>query len=484
MVRWAILGAGNIARRFAASLDHVEGAQLVAASCRSKEKAQAFLDAVPCDTDARAYGDYDALLSDPDVDAIYLALPHDHHHEWAIKALQEGKAVLCEKPAMITAAQMEEVAQVARQTKTLFMEAMKPRFVPLYQQVREACKRIGTIKHLDATLCNDMLGFVEGSGTYHMTPGPGAGVLLDCGIYCASWLEDFLPGTPTLTGIAGQEKDGIDVYADAAFACNGMTARLECAFDRAKPRMATIVGDNGCVVIDELHRPQHAALCLSDGSVEDIDAPYVVDDFYGEVSHFTRLVEEGATESPLMTLDDSIGCARSIDAVRAGFTVTPAALETLAKQEELLRYPAAFGANEALELGCAIARLAPEYDRGITAVITRESDGMQLFAWSMDDKAPRNYGFADGKRQASLVSGHASVWGYLDHQVNNPDTPLFTEQTVGFPVAGAFPIRVGDDLVATACVSGLHEGRDHELVVRALQEVLGVTVPALPCVVG
>ncbi|MBP3892764.1 MAG: Gfo/Idh/MocA family oxidoreductase [Atopobiaceae bacterium] len=483
MVRWAILGAGNIARRFAASLDHVEGAQLVAASCRSAEKARAFLDAVPCAEGAQAYGNYDALLADERIDAIYLALPHEYHYEWAIKALQSGKAVLCEKPAMLSAAQMEEVARVARQTKTLFMEAMKPRFVPLYERVRQACSQIGAITRIEVTLCNDMLGFVEGTGTYHMTPGPGAGVLLDCGIYCASWLEDFLTGVPTIVGIAGQKKDEIDVYADANFACDGMTARLECAFDRAKSRTAAIIGENGFIVVDELHRPQHATLHLADGSIEELDAPYVVDDFYGEVSHFTQLVEEGSTESPLMTLDDSIGCARIIDAARACFSVTPAALDVLERQEQDLRYPVTFGADEALELGCAIARLAPEYDRGITAVITREGDGMQLFSWSMDDKAPRNYGFAEGKRQASLATGHASVWGYLDHQVNSPDTPLYTEQTVGLPAAGAFPICVGDERVATVCVSGLHEGRDHELVVRALQEVLGVTVSALPCVV-
>ena len=483
MVCWGILGAGNIAHRFAASLGHVNGAQLVAASCRTKEKAQAFLDGVPCAEDARAYAGYDALLADERVDAIYLALPHEHHYEWAIKALQAGKAVLCEKPAMLTAAQMEEVANVARQTKTLFMEAMKPRFVALYQPVKDACEQLGDIRHIDATLCNDMLGFVEESGSYHMTPGPGAGVLLDCGIYCASWIEDFTQGEIALTGIAGQEKDGIDVYANASFVAGNLTARLECAFDRAKKRTATIVGEHGRLVVDELHRPQHATLFLEDGTVQEIDVPYEGDDFYGEVEHFTRLVEQGATESPIMTLADSIRCATIIEAAKAAFTVTPDALAALERQEQVLRYPTTFGASEALELGCAIARLAPQYDRGITAVITRESDGMQLFAWSMDDKAPRNYGFAEGKRQASLASGHASVWGYLDHQLNSPDTPLFTEQTVGFPSAGAFPIFAGDERVATACVSGLHEGRDHELLVRALEEVLGVKAPALPCVV-
>ena len=483
MVRWGILGAGNIAHRFAASLAHVTGAELVAASCRTQEKARTFLEEVPSAADARAYAGHDSLLADDDIDAIYLALPHAYHKDWAIAALKAGKAVLCEKPAMLTATEMTEVAQVARETGTLFMEAMKPRFVALYPQVLDATKRIGTISHVEATLCNDMLVFVEGSGTYHMTPGPGAGVLLDCGIYCASWIEAFCAGTPRLAGIAGQDKDGIDVYADATLAFDDVTARLECAFDRAKPRTASLVGEHGRIVVDELHRPQHAELILNDGTVEEIDAPYEVDDFFGEVAHFTQLVADGAKESPIMPLDASIRCAEIIDAVRDTFVVTPATLEALEQQERVLRYRKRFGAYEALELGNAIATLAPEYDRGVTAIITRESDGMVLYSWSMDDKAPRNYGFAEGKRQASLASGHASVWGFVDHAITEPDTELFTADTVGMPVAGAFPIRVEDELVATACVSGLHEGRDHELIVRALEKVLGVKAPALPCVV-
>lgn len=489
MVNWGILGAGNIAHRFARSLAHVEGARLVALSARTASKATAFAEEFGVDP-TRAYageGAHEALLADPEVDAIYLALPHAIHFEWACAALRAGKAVLCEKPAMVSAAQMEQVAAVARETSTLFMEAMKPRFSPLYGQVQEAVGRIGAIRRVEATLCNDMAAFVEQAQTYHVQPGPGAGVLLDCGTYCASWIADFAPGTAALAAVHGVEKNGIDYYADAELVCGEgsetIPARLECAFDRAKPRQATLIGERGRIVVDELHRPQHATLLLDDGTQEELDAPMVVDDFYGEVAHFTGLVEQGATESPVMGLDDSIACARLLDNVHDAFVVTPEALEALEAQERALRYPERFGAAEALELGCAIARLAPEYDRGITAQIVRESDGMQLFAWSMDDKAPRNYGFAEGKRQQSLATGHASVWGYLNHQLTEPDAPLFSERTVGFPSAGAFPIFVGDERVATACVSGLHEGRDHELVVRALQEVLGVRVRALPCVI-
>ena len=116
MVRFAVLGAGNIAHRFARSLAHEKDAELVAASCRTHEKAQAFLGEVPHASGARAYGSHEELLADPGVDAIYLALPHALHHDWAIRALEAGKDVLCEKPAMLTADQMREaVAKPIRQ---------------------------------------------------------------------------------------------------------------------------------------------------------------------------------------------------------------------------------------------------------------------------------------------------------------------------------------------------------------------------------
>ena len=480
MIRWAILGAGNIAHRFAASLAHVKDAELVAVSCRTQEKAEAFLAEVGCADGARAYAGHDALLADPEVDAIYLALPHQLHHEWAIKALRAGKAVLCEKPAMLTAAEMAEVADVARETGCLFMEAMKPRFVSLYAQVMEAAQRIGDITHVEATLCNDMLGFVEGKGTYHMTPGPGAGVLLDCGIYCASWIEDFCPGIPTLVSIAGATKDGIDTYADARLSHGGVSARLECAFDRAKPRTATIVGTKGRIVVDELHRPQHATVELADGTVLELDVPYEVDDFYGEVHHFNQLVMEGATESPIMPLKDSVHCALILDTIRAGFSVTPQALEVLDEQERALRYAEKFDADDAFELGAAIRSFAGDYDLGYVIRIVREADEYDLFRWGADGKRQANYDYADGKRRAALRLGHCSLWGWTKAQLDGTAGELFAAGDM--PVAGAFPIRVGDEQVATVCVSGLHEGLDHELIVRGLSKVLGVEVPAYPCV--
>ena len=140
---------------------------------------------------------------------------------------------------------------------------------------------------------------------------------MDCGTYCASWIEDLCAQEPTAVRAECVRKDGIDVYVDAHMDCGGIEARLECAFDRAKPRRATIVGTRGTLVVDDLHRPQAARLCINGAEEQTIDAPYEVDDFFGEIRHFVDLMEKGETESDVMSLASSVRCASILDAVRA-----------------------------------------------------------------------------------------------------------------------------------------------------------------------
>lgn len=480
-VRWGILGAGNIAHRFARSLAHEPHSQLVGISCRTEQKAQAFAAefGVP---QAHVYAGKDAheaLLADPTIDAIYLAVPHAFHHDWAIAALKAGKAVLSEKPAALNASEMRDIAATARETGVLYMEGMKTRFVPLYTRIKNAVASgtIGEVTSVDTTLCNDMAAEIEKNHSYHVQP-VGGGVLLDCGCYCATWLEDYLPGAIKVDNVDGIEKNGIDYYADAQLTIGGKPATLECAFDRKKARRTIIRGTKGTIVVNDLHRPQVAAITIYGGPAQYITEPYNVDDFYGEIAHFSHLLRHGHTESPVMPLDASIRSAEMLDAIRADFNYTPASLAALEKQEDVLQYAGNFGSDEALALGNTVAELAPQYDRGISVKIVRESDGLVLFAWSTDDKAPRNFDFAEGKRKGSLACGHSSLWGYVRRTLDGVEPANIDKETGALYAGGAFPIRDGSgERVATIALSGLHEGKDHELVVRALERVLGLDAP-------
>lgn len=153
-----------------------------------------------------------------------------------------------------------------------------------------------------------------------------------------------------------------------------------------------------------------------------------------------------------------------------------AAMKALLEQERMLRYES-FGAYEALELGRIAASLAPDFGEGISVTITREADGVRMFQWVADDKNEKNLLFADGKRKAALKAGHASPWTQLEATVAGDPSTVWTNVPDEVPACGAFPIRVGDDWVATMAVSGYMEGLDHEIILRALEKALEVKVP-------
>ena len=150
-----------------------------------------------------------------------------------------------------------------------------------------------------------------------------------------------------------------------------------------------------------------------------------------------------------------------------------ATIEELLAQEQRLRYMRPFTSTEALKLGSTIARLNAEYDRGVGVKIVRESDGLVIFQWMADDKAERYHRYIDGKRLAALGCGHSSLYAEVAHGLDGSFSKMYAEGAREWPGAGAFPIRVGDDWVATVSVSGLHESKDHELVIRALEESIG-----------
>lgn len=158
-VRWGVLGAGHISHRFASSLKKVDGARLVAAAGRTPSHVEEFCRAFSIEA-AHSYATaddssdaaYDALIADPDVDAIYLALPHGMHTRWACRALRAGKAVLCEKPAVLSEEEALSIASASRECGVLFMEAMKNRFCPMRTRVEDllASGELGCIVSIES----------------------------------------------------------------------------------------------------------------------------------------------------------------------------------------------------------------------------------------------------------------------------------------------------------------------------------------------
>lgn len=313
MIRWGILGAGNIAGRFAESLRNEPDSELVAVSVRSAEKGRAFVREHPA---KRVHIGHEKLLADEEVDVIYLALPHGLHREWAVRALSAKKAVLCEKPAALSADEVREIAEAAEESGAFFMEAMKTRFVPAYRKLRAEIESgvIGGIRSVETSLCN-VFSFDAAHPTYHTQKGQG-GALLDEGIYCANWLEEFLSGDWSVSRIERTEHGGVDTYTDAVLDFAGRTGRLECAFDREKPRQAVLVGEKGKIIVEDLHRPVSYTVFLDGAEPRRETFPYEYDDFYGEIHHVVECLQGGKTQSDIMPLAASVRCAELLDSIR------------------------------------------------------------------------------------------------------------------------------------------------------------------------
>jgi predicted dehydrogenase len=173
-IRWGILGTGNIARQFARGLAALPDAELVAVGSRSAASAAAFADEFGA---ARRYASYEELAHDDGVDAVYISTPHPLHHDNTLLCLNAGRAVLCEKPFAINAAEARAMVAAARAKGLFLMEAMWTRFLPLHTQLWELLQAgaIGEVERLEADF-----GFYHPFDPAHrlFDPQLGGGALL------------------------------------------------------------------------------------------------------------------------------------------------------------------------------------------------------------------------------------------------------------------------------------------------------------------
>ena len=260
------------------------------------------------------FDDVEALL-DSGIDAVYVALPHGLHKETALKSLNKGIAVLCEKPAGLNSKEAEEMVHTARKNNTLFMEAMKTRFEPAYIELKKQVESgtIGKVKKILLSDCFRIDPSMYGH-TYHTEKGQG-GCLLDCGCYCLSWAEDYA-GIPECVNIKeAKMMNGVDMYVNAQLVYPDCTIEVECGFDRKQPQTAVLMGSDGTVKVDMLHRPQGYLLYRKDNE-KDISLPAMHDDMYGEIAHFVNLLENGKKESDVMSYAASLNIAKISDMIR------------------------------------------------------------------------------------------------------------------------------------------------------------------------
>lgn len=315
-LRWGILGAGGIAKRVSNDVVKLSDHKLYAVGSRDKAKADEFANNYDI---PNRYGSYEELCADPNVDLIYVATPHNFHKEHTLLALDNGKAVLCEKPFTINFSEAKTLVEAARAKNIFLMEGMWSRCFPAMAKVRSliADGAIGEPRILEADF-----GFRAGvnpeSRLYN--PALGGGGLMDVGVYPVSLAHMFF-GEPTrITGLANLGSTGVDEEAAMLLGFGkGELAVLSTAIRVNTPQKATILGTDGRIEIPSPWWCPKAVVLHKGGQAERFEFPFEGGGFQFEAAHVADCLRKGLKESPLMTLDQTLGVMKTLDGLRSQF---------------------------------------------------------------------------------------------------------------------------------------------------------------------
>lgn len=330
-LKWGILGTGSIAKHFAAGVQHAHNSVLSAVGSRSREAADKFGDLFGIE---RRHDSYEALLADPEVDAVYIAVPHTLHAEWAIKAAEEGKHVLCEKPVGLNSAEAMAIIEAARENGVFLMEAYMYRCHPQTHKLLELIRSgvIGNVRVIHATFSFQMSFNPE-----HrlLANDLGGGGILDVGGYpvsIARLIAGVQLGKPFANPlkISGHGKlnpvTGADEYAIATLEFeDGILAQLSTGVMLNQQNVVTIYGDKGNITVTSPWVPSRYGgttdiIVQRNGGPREIHEVTTADWLYGiEADTVAAAVEAGRfeAESPAMSWADSLGNAQTLDRWRS-----------------------------------------------------------------------------------------------------------------------------------------------------------------------
>jgi predicted dehydrogenase len=318
-IRWGILGTGWIAQKFVNALPFVENAELVAVASRSQATADDFGRTHQI---KKCYGNYEDLVKDEEIDAVYVATPHNLHYENTLMCLEHHKAVLCEKPFAMNLSQGQEMIQKAQEKKVFLMEAFWTKFLPSFQKVQTLIQSgaIGEIKSIHADFGTNPPYHPEGR---LFNKALGGGSLLDIGIY-PLWLATTLLGKPDdikAEAIFGETH--VDEHCGMMLKYNtGKMAMLSSTIRAYTAIEANIYGDKARIRMSHLFFTPITKIDIITGIDESYEVTPVAFEYVGngynyEIQEVTNCLLEGKTESQVMTHQNSLFLMEMLDWVRA-----------------------------------------------------------------------------------------------------------------------------------------------------------------------
>ncbi|MFQ6599475.1 Gfo/Idh/MocA family protein [Flavobacterium sp. C3NV] len=311
-VKWGIIGLGNIANQFAADLLLLPDAALFAVASRDHNKAIEFAKKYNC---TKSYDSYEALFQDDKVDIIYIATPHDSHAELSIKALENGKHVLCEKPMSLSYKDALRMIEASRKHNKFFMEAFWTRFIPSVKEILEKVNQgiIGDVKYVKA----DFAFYAdEKQGGRLFDKNLGGGALFDIGVY-PLFLSYILLGIPKeIIAKSIYNKNGIDLQTSMILQYENAQSVLHASIISESDMKATISGTQGHI---QLNSPWYIADGYSvskNNKEETFSLPNLGIGYTHEAVECHNCIRNNQIESKLWSHQNSLDLSKIVEDIK------------------------------------------------------------------------------------------------------------------------------------------------------------------------
>lgn len=316
-IRWGILGAGRIARKFASDLRLVENCQLVAIGSRSKESADEFKKEFPVQY---CHYSYEELAENPEVDVIYIATPHNLHYENTLLCLQHNKAALCEKPFAMNSRQAIVMIAMAKAKNIFLMEALWTKFHPHYLKMQEMIGQ-GLLGEIKSILVNFGFKPTHPVPARLFDPALGGGTLMDIGIYNVFIAMSILGKPDHIEASITPASTGVDEQCAILFRYkNGAMAQLFSTFSSNLATEADICGTEGRIrLTSRFYEPSATVEFYPDKTDSRQIIPVKKEQGFGyqyEARHVNDCLRRGMTESNVVSFADTLLLMETLDKIR------------------------------------------------------------------------------------------------------------------------------------------------------------------------
>ena len=322
-VRWGVLSLANIAvKAVIPAIQASRNGELTAVASRQLTRAERF---AAESAGVRAFGSYEALLDDPDIEAVYIPLPNGLHAEWTLAAAQRGKHVLCEKPLGVSADEVRRMIAGCREAGVLLMEAFMYRFHPQTRYALEqlAAGAIGPVRLVRSSFAFDIAGRPD---DIRLRASLAGGSLMDVGCYPLNFSRAVFGGPPAEIAARAHVPAGSEVERTVAAVLEfggGRLGVIDCSFELPAHQSIEVEGERGRLMLARPFTPARteAVVCIERGD-ETLERRFAaVDQYQLEVEHFADCIRED--RAPALPLEDALEQAEAIEAVysAAGYEV-------------------------------------------------------------------------------------------------------------------------------------------------------------------